>query len=90
MRARRLQQNPEEAQDLKRTGLIATHVRLVTQDLRTAARLFRVEEAVVLEKTSAAEVEIERSRKEMRYMKEAAVVMSECATQLGIMRPRWL
>lgn len=67
--ARRLK--TPDAADARITQALADRVRRVSHDLALALRLRRVEEAVVQNHIALAEVEIEKSRREMKAMKEA-------------------
>lgn len=68
-RARKL--SPEDAADAARTQALAASVRRVTQDLAFASRLRRVDENMVRQHLGVAESEIEKSRVEMKVMKQA-------------------
>lgn len=68
-RARRA--TAQDAADPARTQAMAAAVRRVTHDLAVAARLRRVDEAVVRQHLAIAEGEIEKSRLEMKVMKQA-------------------
>lgn len=68
-RARRC--TPQEAADAAKTQALAARVRRATQDLALSARLRRVDETVVRQDLQTAEEEIERSRLEMKVMKQA-------------------
>lgn len=68
-RARRA--TPQDAANAARTQALAGSVRRVTQDLALAARLRRVDETMVRQHLAIAEAEIEKSRLEMKVMKQA-------------------
>jgi len=60
-----------EDDDLASTASLAAHIREVTNDLKLASRLLKLEESVVQNRLALAEVEVEKSRQEMKRLKDA-------------------
>jgi len=68
-RAQRVLYSPEESNDAGEVYRACHALEQATQDLRLAARLCKLEEAVIQNRTALADLEVDKARNEMRDMK---------------------